>query len=258
MDKIDLPERAKELIRGGVITVGVHISKDGMDVWARATQPHLKLGIRTCTSYSIDEIVGLLDKVVTQTSSLRGIDPISVSTESSNQIGILSTGWKSLNEAISFLERNPVKVMKDGVQNKLPLDSISPFDFSLGDRELFARLAAIANRLGTPKLVSRIASRRDILGVKGAVNLLEWWEGASPSQRIIVLSKAKSLPSDGMGNVKLHSRWLTRMERQPSPFRDAEAQVGTTETETSAAQEEEPSSDVSEFARTFKGGASLW
>lgn len=248
---IQVSERIQVLVSTGVITLGVHITRDGKDVWARVVQPHPRLGIPTHTSYTLEEIeekllkvsslssTGFLPKesVVTQASPGKKmyIGPKVNAGDSQRRSKDLNDfGFISISEAIGFAERKGLnKVDHSGISNLLPRDSLTPTDLERPLHELFARACTVASNLGTAKIVSRITSKPDVLRVNGAIDLSDWWAKASPTQRAVILTKAKVFPKQGE-QVILLKKWLDRLDKLPAPFRDAEAQVGKSEIEHSA------------------------
>lgn len=227
--------RIRELVSSGVITIGVHITRDGIDTWARCTQPHPKLGIASHTSYSLDEIEALLVKIQAPIPQNHRIDVMGTS-----RFPGASLGFSDFQDAVSHGKRVS-ETYKGGVKNTLPKGSLTAVDVLGTPSDLFGRACLVTESCGTHTFVSRIASRPKILGRHGVNNLTEWWAVASPSQRLLLLSRAKHLPQDivlGNGALHIYPEWVKALENLPCPFRDAEAQVGQPEEETS--EEEEP------------------
>jgi len=233
---IQTSRRIRELISNGVITVGVHITRDGNDVWARAVQPHPKLGVLTSTRYSLDEIEQKLESV-----SVYSLKKSSLPEHPSKVIAVAAQslyGFKDLGEAIVYAHKRLAESKRNGVRNKLPLDSLTPHDLDLPQRYLFARTAAVGDHLTSAKVASRINSQRETLSVKGAQNLQEWWTRASATQKVMLLTKSRHLSDKGDRQVRIHGYWLDKFETMPFPFWEAEAQVVSEEGGPSAEEEE--------------------
>jgi len=237
--RFPISHRVKELLEGGVITIGVNITLDGHEMWARCVQPHPRLGLTTSHSYDLNEIEDHLSKVI--------ISPIRVGKGKRDLVEIPSRIPREDFAVPAFADRNSVLTavksrklnfsMKGGVENKLPLDSLTPYDLNrTNDRDLLARAAFITDRLGTPKLISRIRAKES-LQVKNALDLAEWWKLSTAQQKIQLLSRAKCFTSDGYGNITLERKWLTTIQKLPCPFGDAEAQVDKEEVEPSAEED---------------------
>jgi len=235
---IQTSPRIRELISNGVITVGVHITRDGNDVWARTVQPHPRLGVPSSTSYTLEEIEEKLKPVLTRPSKKDAMpthpDKLIV------QAAEGSLGFHDVEEAIAFARKNLREIVRNGVRNKLPLDSLVPSDFDRSRGELFARIAVVGANLTSAKLASRINSQRDLLFVKNAVTLEEWWDMAGATQKVMLLLRSKHL-SWKDSKTAIPNHWLDKLETMPFPFRKAETQVGQEEGRLSA--EEGDSSD---------------
>jgi hypothetical protein len=255
---IPVTPRIRDLVAEGVITISVHISRDGTDVWARCVQPHPRLGVGTNESLTLDDLEEKLAKV-----SLRGSKAVENLTENLGKVSLKDSklskisaeagetsrsqdspgvyGFVSIKDAIAYSTNAGLNMHTNaqGVMNFLPKDSLTPADFNRPAKAIYARACSVADALGTPKLVSRITSQADVLRVNGSVNLLDWWSNATPLQRFILLTKQKVFPREG-GEFKIQSKWLKALKTLQHPFRDAEAQVGQSEVELSA---EDSSSD---------------
>lgn len=243
--KIPVSSRINELVSSGVITIGVHITRDGQEVYARCTQPHPRLGINSYTAMTLDDAENLLAKVETRVKKAfevrSKIEPVQAgSFRSTNEY----FGYKSIGEASDYARRNLMFAEKDGLKNSLPKDSLSPLDFNRVPKHVFARACSVADVVGTHRLVSRINSDRVNLGQNGTATLKEWWEGATPTQRFVLLTRSKVFPKDRDGSTRIHKNWLDTLELLPCPFRDAEAQVGQPE-EGPSAEEPEYTSESS-------------
>jgi hypothetical protein len=240
--EIHMSSRVKSLLESGVITIGAHITRDGIDCWARSVRPHPRAGVQTHTSYTLDEIEMLL-KEVALPKSPQEISPRAEPPYTGSQsLELLNIGFRTLGEAESFHDAAKLNVTtRNGVRNQLPADSLTPSDFNRGAKVLFARAYAVAKKITNPKLVSHIASQRDKMMVNGSSDLFEWWSKATPVQKIKLLSKARHFPRSGEETLLARS-WLTQIESLPPPFRSAEAQMGKSE-EGPSAEENVFSSD---------------
>jgi hypothetical protein len=243
---IQTTRRIRELVSNGVITIGVHITRDGKDIWARSVQPHPRLGITTSTSYTLEEIEEKLAKVSTVPFKKDEMPP------HPNKIFVVAAvafhGFNSVEDAITYGRKHLREVKKGGVRNKLPLDSLTVHDLDLSQKELFARTAVIGAHLTTAKIVARITSQRETLSVSGAHNLEEWWQNATAVQKLMVVMRSKHLPKLEGAKVRIHGYWLDKLETMAFPFRDAEAQVGQEEEEFSAEEGDSSAGELPEDA----------
>jgi hypothetical protein len=231
-----MTDRVKDLVSSGVITVQVRYSKDGIESWAQAVQPHPRLGIRTTQSFELSDVEEAFKKVTTTrpTNSIPG----SVVTPPVREQGLRPI-FSTIDEAILFSEKNKLKENKvGGLLNYLPIDSITPTDMDRDNTSLYARACAVANKIGTSRLVSRISTQPLLLRVEGATNLHEWWEGADVQKRLLILIKTKHFKHMSNGKPLLKSTWVEKLSSLPHPFREAEAQVDQPDEETSAEDSE--------------------
>lgn len=251
MDVYHIPSspRIKELVSANVITIGVHITGDGQDVWARSTQPHPRLGVTTHDSYTLDEIEALLMKVVVKSRPTQDVKPSDSAGDVSLQMKQMALGIGSFDEAARLGEKIRQVVHRDGVKNLLPGDSLSVHDFDFPPADLYSRTCYIVQKVGTPIFVSRISSSPAVLGIKGAANLGEWWEGATPHQRFTILTRGKRFPNGEWLHPRLS--WLNSLEMMPCPFRDPETQVGKEE---GLSGEEDSQESSSPGAKTTERG----
>jgi len=279
---IHVSRRIRDLVAGGVITIGVDISRDGIDVWSRCTQPHPRLGIKTNVSLTLEEMEQKLEKVSLPSSLGKEVSPESpykapglgsgfgkiakvVAGPKVEQINDLSDamarttiGFQSRDEALRYSEEHnlgSIRKKKGGLLNSLPRDSLTPADFERPTFELYARACSVAESIGTPKITSRISSKPDVLRVVAATDLFEWWSKSTPTQRFIILTKMKAFPREADG-VRIHKKWLDQLQKLPHPFRDAEAQVGQPEVELSA--EDISSGEISPDENEEKGTLLAW
>jgi len=250
--KTPISHRINALVRSGVITVGVHITRDGQDVWARFVQPHPGLGIDSCTSYTLEEVERESAKILDRTPEIR-TGPSGLVTKTASPI---SYGFESVEAASKRGSSNELMMInKGGVKNFLPKDSLTPADFDRGIQSLFARACSVSETLGTPKIVSRITSKPDVLHVDSVSELSEWWSQSTPPQRFIILTRAKLFPQR-KGEVQVKSTWLDLIEMLPCPFQDPETQMGWAE-EGFSGEEEDDSSTLKEAQNKLQGGVSL-
>lgn len=243
---IPCSRRIKELIANGVITVGVHIARDGTDVWARSTQSHPRLGVQACTSYTLEDIEHLLAKVSVQPlrvpegaiayseaisesakAAAIGASSSSRSKDLSGPTAARNIGFNSIDQAINYVVVKQLdrRVNEKGVVGYLAKDSLTPADLDRPAKHLYARTCAIVEKLTVKKILSRIASQPVILSVKGAATLAEWWSKSTSTQKACLLTRSSLFQKDGSGQVRLHGYWLDKLDSLPCPFRDAEAQV---------------------------------
>jgi hypothetical protein len=233
---VAISSRIKELLENGVITIGIHSTFQGNDVWARSVQPHPEVGVSVSESYGLEELEILLSGVKIKDPQPKKLDASSSEIERIREMKQTSLTLKSVPEC-ALIGAN-IREYKNGpVRNLLPADSLTEHDFKLNFHELFSRACFVAEKIGTSKLVSRISSQPERLRVGSASNLLEWWNLASPSKRFLILTRDKRLPKDGLGRVHVKGAWLDAVEAMPCPFREPETQVGKEE-ETSGKEEE--------------------
>jgi len=247
--QLDVSPRIKNLVEDGVITVGAFITRDGNELYARSVQPHPKLGIVTHKSYTLEEIEGLLIKVGPRSLPEKGGVRLSADDvhTSSADIGPLKYGFQGFGDAASHGSK--LRVNKAGVINFLPKDSITPYDLGLTEKDIFARMCQVTSA-GSAKFVSKIASDPVNFRVKGASDLAEWWRRASPTQRVLLLVKTRHFEKTKTGQVRIHGRWLDRVQEISCPFQDAETQVDRAEEEYSESEvgsESDPASSPGEF-----------
>jgi len=180
MDNLHIPEQVYKYVRAGVITVDFHVTADGIDSWARCTQPHPRLGITTSQSMTFDEVPILLSKVRVQSDKVPTTPPRSPLSQRAPQGRLPVPSTRS--EAIDLIRSNHLdKWNRGGVQNQLPVDSLHISDLALDDFSLGVRLAYVATGQDSAKLVHRITSDTS-LRVPQATNLKEWWQKASGDQ----------------------------------------------------------------------------
>jgi hypothetical protein len=237
---IPITRRIKELVAGGVITIGAHITRDGQDVWARFTRSYYGLGIRTHISYTLNDAEELSKKISLMQQKFEGSVELPFSLKNSS----LTADFKSVEDAIKYSESNNLNLIQVGsIRNMLPHDSLHPKDFTRGTNDLYARACSVASKITSPKLVSRINTQREILGVSSASNLAEWWSHATPIQRLRLLARTKNFWKEG-DDQRLTKTQHDAMESLQCPFQDAETQMGRQEEELSAKEEDEKSTSA--------------
>jgi len=235
---IPVSQRIRDLVSGGVITIGVHIAKDGIEVWARASQPHPRLGVNTHESHTLEEIENLLAKVSTPRG--KNVERTAVDASAKREsASVSSIGFKSIDDALGFCKAKKLhltRVSNHGMVNVnfLPVTSITPCDLDRSTKELYARACSVAETLTPQKISSRIASNPGRLSINGVSNLVEWWAEATPLQRLTVLSDQKNFSSNGKVVRSMSSEWKAKLLALPAPFRGAEAQMGQPKGESSA------------------------
>jgi hypothetical protein len=240
---IPASRRIADLVSSGVITIGAHITRDGINVWARCVEPHPRLGLRTHESYTLEEIESHLSKVRADPPNIDKLNVIQ--SRERKSVTLAALGFKDLSDAVRFAKTSGIEyIERGGVTNKLPLDSLTSDDLLRSKKEVFARIASIIDHLGTPKCVARITTQRDTLTVDGATTLEEWWGKSTPLQKLNLVMRSKHLLKRGGGANAIDMFWLHKLEDLPCPFRNAEAQVGQKEEGHSAEEEINSSADT--------------
>jgi hypothetical protein len=252
--RVPVTARIRSLVEDGVITIGVHITSDGMETYVRCTQPHPRLGITSHESMTFEDAELRLAKVSTSTSKYKGKGTLSEKEDTPSSQGASIHGFKDVLQA-SLKGKTPevASYWKQGVKNFLPGDSLHPRDFDGSVRRLYSRACAVAERVGAPKLVSRIATKPDVYRINGATSLREWWYSATPQQRFALLTKRQCFPTHEGGGVMVHGKWLDLLRQLQCPFQDAEAKVGPPQGAVSAEEESYNSSSDDDLAGTLKG-----
>jgi len=250
--RVPVTARIRELVEGGVITIGVHIARDGIETYARCTQPHPRLGITCHESMTLEDAEKRLAKVSSGTSAYKGKGVLFEKADTSS-IQTSHHGFKSVHDA-SLAGKAPsaTTYWNKGLKNFLPGDSLHPEDFNKSSKVLYSRACAVAEKLGSAKLVSRIATKPDVYRISGATSLHEWWYKATPQQRFALLTRRQCFPTREGGGVWVHGKWLSCLQQLQCPFQDAEAQVGQPQGAASA-EEEYPSSSDDDLAETLEG-----
>lgn len=229
---VRIPNSVSDLVRSGVITVSVYITADGTELSARAVQPHPKLGVQTNTNYDMATIARVLRKVdrVTSQPKVKFEDEVN---DQAHGLGSSPFTSLTLNRAKEIAAKHDLlSVTRNGIKNQLPSDSLSWWDLMRSDpKELAVRALLVAEKIGTPKIVSRIHTAPDKLGVVGARDLNQWWEKATPEQRFRCLTTSSRLqkPPHGNSMENLSSRFAYRLAGLQCPFRNAETPLDQAE-----------------------------
>jgi len=243
MEPITFPPGIQNLIMGGVITVGVHVTRDGKEMFARSVLPHPKLGITTACSFTLEEAIKAFAKVAHSHKNYVVADAPPPSKESG---AAPATKITSLLAAMNLSnERRLDEVTKHGVKNSLPINSLTWTDLMRDNTDdLSARAILVANKIGSTKIAARISTDPAKFGAGRVKNLNDWWEVATPEQKFGVLtthSKAGSAPI-GSHFGKLSERFARRVHKVPNPFRDINVPLDNTEENSS--DEESPLEDA--------------
>jgi hypothetical protein len=121
----------------------------------------------------------------------------------------------------------PSSVIKNGVKNELPQGSLSFSDFSLKRADFQLRAGFVANKIGAAKIVSRITTAPASMEVRGAADLKEWWEGATPLMKWLVLTNSKhaGLPPPGCDYTHLKGDHVEKLLSLECPFPDARTEI---------------------------------
>jgi hypothetical protein len=225
------------LIARGVLTASVHVSSDGNDCWFRPTQSHPRLGVRTNESLTADDAVRLFGS----RSKFAGSNEKTVWAPRQKSLGaeILPMPFRPkvpspepnpdvvVTTMRQALQRSQLKnlsvVIRNGISNQLPKDSLSWWDLGREDYDDFsARAFLVAKQVGEAKAVSRIASQPLTMKVVGASDLHEWWFKSSSEQKWNLLSsqaKRGETPKSCLEGLK--SSYDRRFQLLPCPFRNS-------------------------------------
>jgi hypothetical protein len=205
------------LVERGVVNVHVEFTRTGTDIWVRVNQPHPRLGVFPNESMTPEDAIRRLAKTVggsgvektslpeLKSSPWRGsfvkeTPDADVPASSPPGVGgenygapMGTTSFMTLTAAQVRIQREGLDTVtrKSGVLNKLPDDSLTSYDAERSLTSFTARAIVVANALGNHTIISRIRTSEP-LQVKGAPDLELWWNKATPTQRLKVLSnKAK-------------------------------------------------------------------
>lgn len=254
--KISFGAELDGLVARGVLTASVHVSRDGIDCWFRPTQSHPRLGVRTNESLSADDatrIFGSRSKFAGNTSektvwaprqkSLGSellpmpFRPTAPSPEPNPDI-VVTTFSQALQRSKL---KNLSVVIRNGVGNLLPKDSLSWWDLGREDFDDFAaRAFLVAKQIGEAKAAAKISSQATTMRVVGAGDLHEWWFKATSDQKWNLLSSAKKrgeTPNSCTEGLK--TSYTRRFEVLPCPFRNSPLNVEKFLKEESSGNEED-------------------
>lgn len=254
--KLSFGTELDALVARGVLTASVHVSRDGIDCWFRPTQSHPRLGVRTNESLNASDAT----RIFGSSSKFAGKDektvwaprekslgsqtvPMpfrpSVSVEPSQNPDIVVTTYTQA------LQRSRLKnlsvVIRNGVGNLLPKDSLSWWDLGREDYDDFAaRAFLVAAQQGEAKAAAKISSQAPTMRVVGAGDLHEWWFKATSDQKWALLSSAKKrgeTPKTCLEGLK--SSYARRLEILPCPFRNSPLNVEKLQKEEGSSGEED-------------------
>jgi len=180
-----ITSRARSLIEAGVVQVSIHLSRDGVEIWSRVTQPHPRLGIKTNQSFPVEDLVDMLEKVSIperkKGATSDRVDSIVRDSQSS----------MSFQEALSLNKGGKLGKYKTaaGPEIHLSLGSLTYPDLEKSGRELEARAVLVSHKIGLAKLTARAAQPN--LYIEGCDTLLQWWRASLPEQKWALLTDAK-------------------------------------------------------------------
>jgi hypothetical protein len=270
MDSLQIvcSKRIRELVAGGVIVLDAHVSRDGIELRCRATQAHKKLGILTSSSYTPEEMEALLTKVEANPLPSPSASPVkkkSKVTFEKEPGGVSLTGKLTLDSmgyrsnagaAVDSRNRRLDRHKSNGVENQLLADSLTAVDFRRPARDLFARVCAIAERIGEARIVSRIASD-DFYEISSGepTDLSEWWNESNHFQKLRLLSSSKgrkTIEKDGGINYGI-------LNVLPVPFQAPGVRLGNqTEEELPGETSESEGSDWLSSESQRDAGRLVW
>jgi len=216
-----ISEEALSLLDAGIINIGVHYAKDGFEIFARCSLPHPRLAITSYQSYDVEELVQLLRKAAkTVPHRQKGATAREESGESSKALAHTKVhDLAAAREHARNRSLDTVNLM--GVSNSMPKASLNALDFNRDDDDLQARAFLVADAIGEPKLVAKIATDSS-LKVRGAGGLYPWWAGASSLQKWKLLTNAKKAQSS---HRKVTETDLHRLNLLSAPFQEPEEGV---------------------------------
>jgi len=230
MDNLHIPEEVYKFVRAGVITVDFHVTADGIDSWARCTQPHPRLGVTTSQSMTFDEVPILLSKVKVPSDKVPTTPPRSPLSQRAPQGRLPVPSTRS--EARDLVRSNRLDQWnRGGIKNQLPVDSLHISDLALDDFRLGVRLAYVATGLDSARLVHRITS--DVsLRVPGATDLKQWWRSASSDQiwKLLTVNRKSGMALEGAIFGKKRAPF-ERLCRFRCPFLEPSTPMDIEETE---------------------------
>jgi hypothetical protein len=225
----DLSPDLLTLVRQGTVNVTVTFTRTGIDVSARCNQPHPRLGVYPHESMNPEIIVERLRKAIRDDSvgdvledrmatlALRAPKSVIKTETPSGPVVEPDLGRMSLTHAAQHVtSRNLMQVTRDnGVKNKLPVCSLTPYDVDRNQYDLMARSVLVAAELGSETILSRIRSQNELF-IEGIESLREWWSVASVQQRVRVLSDRKHF---SFTKTPLEGERRLKVSALPCPFR---------------------------------------
>lgn len=217
---VTLPSVVMPLLANGTLTVSIHLSKDGIEHWYRSVQSHPRLGVKTNTAMTLEDVVSFFGpgSKYTGKSTLPFREAAPPSGDPLNSV-VVDNMEKAIQRSTL---KNLNSIYRNGVSNQLPSDSLSWWDLGREDYDDFAaRAFLVARKIGEARITSRISSdaTKGLL-IKGAHSLDEWWFRANSQQRWEVLStqsKRGDTPKTCLEGLK--NSYLRRLELLPCPFR---------------------------------------
>jgi len=242
--EITVPEKLRDAVSKGVITIDYHLTRDGIDSWVRFVQPHPRLGVATSTSFRLEDVDDYLDKInghsrqpsrelqEREVESRRGSPPASPTV---HEVPVKEIARQlSLRHLLNTYQIN-------GLAQSKAMDSLHLLDLNLPIDMLGARI-----RLVLPteeRAVARIASDSR-LHVESVASLQDWWVRSTAIQKWILLTKRSKSGETQRASFK-GEHHVSRLNSFRCPFRD---------TDLKADQSEESDSG---YSQTWDGGLSL-
>jgi len=236
--QVKVPDRIFKFVLHGTITVRVDFTRNREMTGVRFIEPCVGLNIDNSVYYTIEAAESLLEKVERQLPLIKTALDVSDKIRRAQGLGPVEPA------AIRGRSAELTVVTRQGLKNRLPDNSLTPDDFEKSVPDLFARACAVAEKLGTSKIVSRITSQPEKLHVDGCSDLSEWWDKSLPSQKVMLLSQSKSFKKKE-GFVLVKNDWLGKISQVPCPFQDPKTQVDRPEAE-SVGEEGNSSTEDSE------------
>jgi hypothetical protein len=237
-----LPRRATELIEGKKALAHLTLSGDGLSISMSVVGRHPRLGLYPHNLYSMENFLDLTSKIV--------VDPIEPKPGNPNEPGGGDdNGHKmTLDDARRMDAKRELRKFKapgSGVWNTLASDSLSFIDLARKNpKELQARAFLVAEKIGTPKLISKIRGDRFYhLGDELAeqVTMFEYWSRATPLQRWCVLTTRSKRAFMGDHVDTLTDSQEEKIRSLDCPFRDSQEIVFT---KTDSIEEEDGFTDL--------------
>jgi hypothetical protein len=129
-------------------------------------------------------------------------------------------------------------VRSNGLENILPLKSLTSYDVQRPASALLARAIVVANELGNSVIAGRIRSQEN-LQIRGAPDLQIWWGRASPEQRLRVLSDQSKLRDHIIENPAVKSKARDMV----CPFRGSRVNLASSSAQTPKGEWEDSEED---------------